>query len=139
MRFVSHLVLSIALLALYPIIGSSAFIAMAASVLIDIDHVALLLHKKAFSVKGARFYIDNIDRIYQEDPENALKKVIYILHTVELNLLLAAASIWFPMLFPIFVGFTYHIITDALHHWLSGMPVRRWIFFSEFIRINITD
>ena len=136
MRFTSHLLLSFALLALYPLFGSSIFIVMLASVLIDIDHLWLLFSEDAFTLNKIRLLNANIYLSYKENPDHSFKGALYLFHTVEFIVLLAALSFWQPVLLLIASGFSFHVVSDVIHHVMEGLPVRRWLFITEFLRIN---
>lgn len=111
-------------------------VAILASVFIDIDHIFLLYREKQFSYSKVATLYKDIYHIYKNDPEKAFKDVIYIFHTLEFNLLLLILSLYFPWLRFIFYGFMFHILCDIIHHKFFGMPILRWLFFTEFIRVN---
>ncbi|MDD5547403.1 MAG: hypothetical protein PHN74_00670 [Candidatus Pacebacteria bacterium] len=136
MRFSEHIASSLILLPLLPVLGENIVIPMIASVVIDSDHIHQLITEKAFTWQKIKFLIKNTNKIYRENPDNAFKNTVYIFHTVEFNIILALLTFWYPPLLLILIGFCFHILCDIIHHHLSGMPVKRWLFFYYFLKAN---
>jgi uncharacterized membrane protein len=132
-----HLLASLFFLFLYPVLGNYVFVCMASSILIDIDAIFLVIRQRAFSLKKIKYLVDNVHKIYAKNPKTAFKDIFYLFHTLEFNALLLILSIWFPILGFIGLGFLFHIFFDVLHHHLGKMPVLRWLFLTEFLRVNL--
>ena len=127
MKFYWHVILSLLLLVFYPLFGINVFIAVLASVLIDVDHIPFFVKKKTLSYEKLMSPADG-------DKKNLWKGVLFLFHTVEFNLLLIGLGILYPVVFFVSIGFVFHILTDALHHHVLKLPVVRWLFFINFLR-----
>jgi hypothetical protein len=128
MRFTSHLAMSLALVALYPLFGVDVLTVMLASVVIDIDHVYLIFSKKAFTLDRLRSLHANV---YLLSGEDCFSGSVFLFHTVEFITFMALLSVWLPVLLPVAVGLAFHVLIDVVHHNLLGLPVRRWLFLTE--------
>jgi len=137
MKFTSHLIASPVLLSISYFNGIEyALIAVFASLAIDADHIYLLFKERAFSYSRIKKLNNKIYDIYQKDPDQAFKNVIYFFHTVEFNLILFIFSLFIPWLQPVFIGFLFHILCDIIHHKLHGMPIMRWLSLIYFIKLQ---
>ncbi len=113
---------------------NGVIIAVFASLLIDLDHIHLVIREKAFSFQKIIKISENI-----YDPES-LKRcfmdVTYALHSLEVNLLLLALSFYFPILLYVVAGFSLHIACDMIHHHKLGLPIISWfILTTYFVRL----
>ena len=138
MRLYGHTLLSPLLFLPQPIIGNVdyLYLAVLASIFIDVDHVQLLFSEKAFSFSKVRELYKNIYKNYSKNPNIAYKKVFYLFHTIEFNIFLLLISLfWTPVAF-IVLGFMFHILCDIIHHRINGMPILRWLFFYNFLKVN---
>jgi pilus assembly protein TadC len=135
MKLPGHILVSPSLLLLHPIIGNYGHLILAsfASVFIDIDHIQLLIGEKVFSFSKIKELYRNIYKNYSDNPSSAYKKVFYLFHTVEFNILLLVLSLWWPPLMFVVLGFAFHIVCDIIHHKLNGMPILRWLFLYKFL------
>lgn len=136
MKLKDHALLSSLLLTLYPIFETRIFIAIAASIAIDIDHLYLIIKERVFSLRKIRYLANNIHKIYSKDPENAFKSTFYIFHTVEFNVLLFILFYNNPIIQLIILGFVFHIVSDLIHCVWIKMPILRWLFFAQFVKVN---
>lgn len=139
MNLKGHLLLALVFLPFFPILENGVFIAMVSSLLIDIDHVYILIVERNFSWKRIRYLLLHIDEIYRENREGAFKNVVYVFHTVEFMVILLLLAPEYSVLWYVLLGFMFHIVTDVIHHAKTGMPVLRWLFFLEFVRIQATE
>ncbi|MBU2524550.1 hypothetical protein KKG71_05150, partial [Patescibacteria group bacterium] len=115
MQVRNHILASLPLLILYPFLGLKIIIIIIASIAIDIDHIYILIEEKNFKLERIKYLSDNIHRIYKKNPQTALKKIIYLFHTIELNILFIILSFWYPILIYVTAGFIFHIIFDSIH------------------------
>lgn len=113
----------------------SAIIAIIASLLIDIDHLHLLIREKAFTIKKI---IELNQNIYDQDSiKKCFKDVTYVLHSVELNALLIILAYWYTPIIYVVIGFIFHIICDIIHHHRQKLPVISWLILSTyFLRLR---
>lgn len=125
-----HLLLSLLLLVLYPYFGPLIIVSIVAAILIDIDHVPLIIHQKAYTYQKIKWIIKNIQDIYKKNGHERFKGNLYLFHTVEFNIILLIAAIYQPILWYVLGGFVFHIITDIIAHW----PSFRWLFILTSIR-----
>lgn len=111
-------------------------IAMAASILIDCDHLHLVIREKAFSIKKLASLSQNI--YGQDSIKRCFEDVTYGLHSIEINALLIILSmIVEPLLIYIAIGFIFHIICDIIHHRRNQLPILSWLILtSYFIRLK---
>ena len=141
MKFSGHIAVSPVLLLLTPFIGlSNALIAIASSILIDLDHIHLVIAERAFSIPKLKYITDHIyDGLINGKPNRAYVDIIYLFHTVEFNLLLLALSLKIGWLKYIALGFIFHILCDILHHRKHKFPIIRWLFLTDWIRFKLTQ
>lgn len=141
MKLSEHLLASPVLLGLYPItISENIIIAIAASILIDLDHVQLIIEEKAYTLGGIKRLNENIYKpTIQGRPNRMYVDIIYLFHTVEFNALLLFLSAYYPFLKYVIVGFIFHITCDILHHRSHGLPVVRWLFLTSWIKYTFVD
>jgi len=122
------------LLLLYPSIDINMLgIAMVSSVLIDVDHLELLIHERAFSYTKIKKVYDDIYKNYEADPTGAYRGVVYLFHTVEFNILLILFSLLYPFLIFVALGFVFHIICDVIDCKINKRPILRWLFLYKSI------
>lgn len=136
MKLSSHILAAPLLGPLYLIGGTeSVFIAATASILIDLDHLHLLIKEKAFTPKKLAELSQNI---YDENSiQRCFKDVTYALHSVEVNALLLAFSYWYSPLFYVMVGFSLHVCCDIIHHHRHKLPVWSWLILTTyFLRLR---
>jgi hypothetical protein len=136
MEFRWHFLIGLLLFLLYPVFGAKVFIIFLSSLIIDIDHIYLVITEKAFSFRKMRELSDNIHRKYADDEENAFKEVIYLFHTAEFNLVLFAFSFAYPNALFVLLGFVFHILIDTIHYAAIDGPILRWLSLIEFLRVN---
>ena len=136
MKFIGHLAISPITILLYPIFGVNTLIIFLASMAIDLDHIYLVIKERAFSYKKIKFLSDNLHLMYKKNPKNAFKDIFYLFHTVELNILILILGYLFPALIYISLGFIFHIICDIIHHKINNLPILRWLFFIESMRVK---
>lgn len=97
-------------LALYPFFGFYSLIALAATVLIDIDHyIAWIIKSKNFSLK----------KTYENCVNNKIGNKLFIFHIAEFWILLALFS-FYPhyskYIFLIFLGVMFHVLFDLVYY-----------------------
>jgi len=109
---------------------------MAASILIDVDHIQLLMKERDFSFSKIKELNRDIYTTYANNPNGAYKDVFYLFHTVEFNIGLLLLSWWYPLLSLIVLGFTFHILCDIVHHRSNNLPILRWLSLWEFLRVK---
>lgn len=132
MNFKQHFLIGLLLFALYPLIGWKVFIVFLASVLIDIDHAHIIFKEKAFTYSRIKFVFEK----YRTDSEN-VKDIFCFFHTVEFIIVLYAFSFVYPSLIYLAIGFAFHIIIDIVYYsTIMGWPIKQWLFFIEYLRIN---
>ncbi len=139
MQLKEHIKASTLLLVLYPLYGNKIFISMLSSVAIDTDHIYLAIREKAYTYPKMKALAERIYKVYQADPEGAYKNIFYLFHTVEFVILLMILSLYFPWLKFVALGFAFHIICDAIYCKIKKCPIMRWIFMTEFIRVNLKN
>lgn len=132
MRTIDHLKLS-PILFFMAFLGSiqGILISIVASLMIDADHLHLIIREKAFSIKK----IKNLNaKIYEN---SSMKKfyvdVTYVFHTIEFNLLLLSMSCLCPLLIYVVAGNIFHVICDIIHHKLHKLPVASWLFLTKYL------
>ena len=130
-----HTFISLLLFGLYPIFGKFILISVIAAILCDVDTVYLVYQKKAYTLKKLNFLLQHNHRIYRQNPKTAYVNVFYLFHTLEFNIILLVLAYWWPVLGFISLGFLFHTIIDIIHHRDLKMPVLRWLFFIEFLRV----
>ncbi len=129
MQFHWHILLALPLLLLYPFIGNYAIIIAFSSILIDADHVQILIKRRTTSWKQIKSVIAEKMDAYKNKPKDALREQLFLFHSLEFIILLFVLSIFFyPMLF-VSLGFIYHDVFDVAHHGIRKMPLLRWISF----------
>lgn len=141
MRLPDHILVSPVLLLFHSsLLGgasvSSLAIAMAASILTDTDHIQLLMTEHDFSWSKIKELNRDLYTHYAENPSGAHADVFYLFHTVEFNVVLLLLSFWYPPLAFVVLGFAFHIFCDIVHHRHNKMPVMRWLFLWEFLRVK---
>ena len=142
MKLLSHFIIGFILSIFLFIIGYGTInisIFLLSSVLIDLDHIQMVVVNKAFTIDKLLQLDKNIYPEYKQHPDTAYLNVIYIFHTIEFNVVLAMTGILNNILFFISIGFIFHIICDVLYSLLTGMPVIRWLSFVVWInskRVN---
>ncbi len=134
MKLIGHILMSFVLLLLYPFLGTKVFIAMIASVVVDIDHVSLLIRNKAFTYNKIRQVIrKELEEYNTKKTPSMFKGINFPLHSIEFNVILLLAAFIFPILIPVSIGFIFHVITDIIHHRHVGYPVASWLFLTKSI------
>jgi len=113
----------------------SVIIAIVASLFIDLDHLHLLIKEKAFTV---RRIVELSQKIYDEDSiKKCFLDVTYVLHSVEMNLLLIILAYWYTPIIYVVIGFSFHIICDVIHHRRHKLPIISWLILTTyFIRLS---
>ena len=134
MKFTSHILISPSLLLLQPVTGNFNLLILAslASVFIDIDHIQLLISEKTFSFSKIKDLHKNVYKNYSGNPSWNYKKVFYLFHTIEFNILLLILSLWWPPLAFVVLGFAFHILCDIIHHKSKRLPILNWLFLYKF-------
>ena len=135
MKLSGHIAVSPILFLLYPFVGlNNVLIAMVSSVLIDIDHIHLIIAEKAFTYKKFKELIADVHaKTVNGKPNRAYVDIIYLLHTVEFNLILLLLSLKFHWLLFVVIGFIFHVISDVIHHRRHKLPIIRWLFLSDLV------
>ena len=131
----AHALFGLLLLGLWPVLGKYIWISVLAAILCDLDSLYLIYKRKAFSLKKIRYLLKNVHESYQKNPKTAHIDVFYLFHTLEFNIILLILAHWWPVLGFISLGFLFHTLLDIVHHRDLRMPVLRWLFFLEFLRI----
>jgi hypothetical protein len=136
MQAQDHLKAAPILGALYFVGGlESVVIAIIASILIDLDHLHLIIREKTFTVKKI---IELSQNIYGQDSiKRCFEDVTYALHSIEINILLIVLAYYFylPLAY-IAMGFIFHIICDIIHHRRQKLPIIPWLILTTyFIRL----
>lgn len=132
MQFIYHLLIGILLLSSYFWIGNAAFLVAASYVLVDLDHIQILIKEKAFSFEKVWDLIINGYEKYDQNPKQAFDGQFFILHSIEfLIILLIIAYFWYPKLYFVALGVGLHILTDIIHHLIRGFPIIKWLFLSS--------
>ena len=138
MKFYGHAIASLVFLLFYPLFGNVVFIPMLSSIFADIDHIYMLFKEKSFTWKKIKsLFRDsglNVDGLSSEVKKNRWKGILFLFHTVEFNILLLFMALFYPVLIYISIGFIFHMFTDYVHHSIKGLPLSRWLFFTEFLR-----
>jgi hypothetical protein len=128
-----HLLLSVILLALYPFIGNYVFISILASLLIDIDHLGIIIRHKIYTYKKFKHLVKSTSSKKEKDIDLVYKETLFLLHTVEFNAALLLLSLWYPILGYVALGFLFHIICDTIHHSLNDLPAFRWMSLTLYL------
>jgi hypothetical protein len=131
MKFLGHLLIGILILLLYPLIGSMAIIISLSSILIDLDHIQIMIKEKAYSIKKIKQLIKKTRDEYEKDHKNAFNGQIFILHSIEFAALLLIISYFYHIFLFIAIGCLIHIMIDAIHHSINRMPVYKWLFLTS--------
>jgi hypothetical protein len=125
-----HILLALPLLLLYPFIGIYAIILALSSIVIDADHVQILIKRKTTSWQQIKSIISEKMEAYKNKPKDAFREQLFLFHSIEFNIVLIALSfLFYPLLF-VSLGFIYHDLFDVAHHSIRRMPLLRWIFFT---------
>ncbi len=106
------------------------------SVLIDLDHIQMVVVNKAFTIDKIIQLDKQIYPEYKQHPDTAYLNVIYIFHTIEFNVVLAMTGILNNILFFISLGFIFHTICDVIYFLLKRLPILRWLSFVVWINSN---
>ncbi len=140
MKLTDHLLASPALIALYPITTApNIIIAMSASVLIDLDHVHLIMRERAYTREGIKRLNENIYKpTIDGKPNRMYVDIVYLFHTIEFNLLLLLLSRYYPFLKYVVIGFIFHILCDIYHHRAHHLPIIRWLFLADWLRYTLS-
>ena len=125
-----HFILSLLLLLLYPFIGPMVLVSILWAVLIDLDHLHLVIREKAYTWKRIKKLIKEIQSIYEVQGHERFQGTVYLFHTLEFNLILLAFAQFYPFLFYVLIGGIFHILTDIISHW----PSRRWLLIATSIK-----
>ncbi len=103
-------------LLLWPIFGLGSLIIFAASFLVDFDHYLLYVKlTKNYNLSKAYYFMKKLAK------DKSGKKYLFVFHTLELWLLLIAASFYSRYIFLIFIGVILHMLfdfglTDSKYH-----------------------
>lgn len=130
MNLREHLLWTLLLFVFYPVFGSLIILSVLWGVIIDIDHIWLVIHQKAYSRNKIKWLLDNIQQIYKVQGHERFKGTVYLFHTVEFNVILIAAAFVYPFLWFIVIGSVFHIILDIIAHW----PYIRWLFIYSSVK-----
>ena len=132
MQFLGHLIIGFLLLGSYFLIGNAAFLVAIAYVAVDIDHIQILIHEKAFTFEKVWDLIFHGYEKYDQNPKQAFEGQFFIFHSIEfLVILLIIAYFWYPKLYFVAAGVGLHILTDVIHHAIKGFPIIKWLFLSS--------
>lgn len=134
-----HILLGLLLLPFYLIFGKIIFIIIIASILIDIDHLQILFENNAFSLKKIKCTIREVNKRYNSHSPDSFNRQYFIFHSLEFNLLLILLSFLYKPLIFIFLGFSFHILCDLIHHSYFKLPIKRWIFLTEGIKRYLSE
>ncbi len=107
--------------------------AIASSLLIDLDHVFLLVAEKAYTFKKIKRVADHIYDKPGGRPNRAYVDILYPFHTVEFNVVLLLLSTEVHWLLYVAIGFAFHICCDALHDYYEKLPVFHWLFWFNWL------
>ena len=131
---------SVAFTPLIPALGAAPTVWMIiSSILIDLDHLELIIRERAFTIERMRFLIEHIyDREINGKPNRAYVDILYPFHVIEFNALILFLSIQFHWLLYVFIGFAFHILCDVIHDWRLGLPIARWLFFFNWANYKHT-
>ncbi len=131
MQTMDHLKVSPILGGLYFVGGiESVIIAIVASLIIDIDHIHLLIRERAYTAKKITALSQNI---YDEGSiRRCFMDVTYALHSVELNVILVILSYWYLLIIYVVIGFSFHIVCDIIHHRRLKLPIISWLFLTTY-------
>jgi len=127
-HFVLGFLFAAVLFCLFPDIGLiGALIIWASSVLIDVDHYTWYVSKgKDFSLRKAYNYDvlkgQKMAKLSREE-RNKYKNEILFLHGFEPLLAIYLLSFIWPILFFVFIGFVYHLLTDIYYEISRGYRV----------------
>ena len=80
------------------------------SILVDVDHLLF------YYIRKGRYDIGGMFRYFREEVDKHLDSIPYlgvcVFHTSEFFLAIALLAVYFPMLWFLFAGLTFHIILD---------------------------
>lgn len=131
-RLTSHMAVSPFLFLLSPIVGiGGSLIAMASSLVIDADHIHLVIKERAFSLKKLKELNKGIF-----DKNRYYENVTYALHSLEVSLVLLCLSFFWSPLNYVAIGFLFHIVADAIHHRIHKLPVLSWLFLHRLGKLS---
>lgn len=132
MKAVGHLLIALVLFAIfYPIFGYIVLLPLIVSILVDFDHLFLVVKEKKHSFYQLRSLMKDIYKTKKK--KDLWKGMFFLFHTVEFNVLLIILGIFYnPILIWISIGLIIHIISDLIHHSAKGFPILRWIFLTSF-------
>jgi len=113
-------------------------VAISASLIIDLDHLHLMVKEKAFTIKKV---IELNRDIYDKNSiKRCFEDVTYVFHSVEVNILLIILAHWYTPIIYIVIGFVFHIICDVIHHYKQKLPILTWLILTTyFIRLIKKD
>ena len=120
MRPLAHLILgaifSYIVYLIFPELGLKAFIILASTVLIDVDHyfVAVMTTGK-FSIPSAYFYFVETLNNKKLHNERRLNYELYIFHTIEFYLFLLVFSFSYETALLVLGGVSFHLFLDCFN------------------------
>lgn len=126
---------SVFLFLFFPEAGMANFVIIfISSVLIDVDHYFLYIHKKkSFSLRKAYIYSLEHKKQWQEFGKDAnydLPPAFFIFHGLEMLLILFVLSFFFKPLYFVFIGFSFHLLLDL---------VEQAVYSNKFQKISIVN
>jgi len=136
MKVSTHTILAvIAYFIIQPFVGTQAAIIFAiSSVFIDIDHWFWAIHKaKKWWLHEAYFWnLKDIKRMSAyEASGRRVKPVLHVFHTIEFMVLILAASLFLPVLWPVFWGIVFHNSCDMVRMLIKKIHRRRRLFLFQ--------
>jgi len=112
-----HLIISFVISFILLILGVDPIFCLLfflAGFLIDFDHyVYYVKKKKDISLINAYYYHKNY--LDKELERKNQKSILMVLHTIEFLIILLILSIFFKIIWPIFLGCLSHILTDFIY------------------------
>ena len=114
---------SLFLIALFNFTWINGLIIFLSSVMIDLDHYFLyVLRKRKLSPK--RFWRESLKKIkiwkgFSKEEKKLHKEAHFLLHGLEMLLVLLVLSFFWKVFFFIFLGFSFHILLDLLNKILA--------------------
>jgi len=101
------------------------------SVLIDVDHLLF------YYIRKRRCDISGMFRYFREDVDKHLDSIPYlgvcIFHTAEFFLAIAMLAVFFPILWFLFAGLTFHILLDICDMIRLNIPFIRAYSLTEHL------
>lgn len=135
-------IFSLIIFLIFPQIELIGFTAIfLSSFLIDVDHyLVYVIKKKDWNLKNAyNWYIDSEKKFQSLSIKEQINSPfpLFVLHGIEILVLIALLGIFISRLFLfIFVGFSFHLLLDAIHIYFLRFNHDRFSLIYSYIKLK---